>query len=162
MTGVHPWLPSVCCTVEMFSASAVDWHGAGVYTAMARKIDKDGNLIDPINAPWKTGGAFTTPPGWWHSHVNETDEDAWVLPVQDAGLFTYQVRIFYLHTLRMLAARCCKVVKLLDRMYVDRGLEAQCGLAAKYTGHLPTLAAVSHCSGSCQPLSCVYTEVSGH
>jgi len=31
-----------------------------------------------------------TPPGWWHSHHNETDEDAWVLPVQDAGLFTYQ------------------------------------------------------------------------
>ena len=58
---------------------------------MARSIDKDGNLIDPVKAPWKTGGAFTTPPGWWHSHVNETDEDAWVLPVQDAGLFTYQV-----------------------------------------------------------------------
>ncbi|KAL3135699.1 hypothetical protein ABBQ38_006170 [Trebouxia sp. C0009 RCD-2024] len=62
----------------------------GVYTAMARSIDKEGNLIDPVKAPWKTGGAFTTPPGWWHSHVNETDEDAWVLPVQDAGLFTYQ------------------------------------------------------------------------
>lgn len=58
---------------------------------MARSIDKEGNLIDPVKAPWKTGGAFTTPPGWWHSHVNETDEDAWVLPVQDAGLFTYQV-----------------------------------------------------------------------
>ena len=59
---------------------------------MSRDIDKDGNLIDPVKAPWETGGAFTTPPGWWHSHVNETDEDAWVLPVQDAGLFTYQVR----------------------------------------------------------------------
>ena len=58
---------------------------------MSRDIDKDGNLIDPVKAPWETGGAFTTPPGWWHSHVNETDEDAWVLPVQDAGLFTYQV-----------------------------------------------------------------------
>lgn len=90
----------------MCSASNVGCHGAGVYTAMARKIDKDGNLIDPVNAPWKTGGAFTTPPGWWHSHVNETDEDAWVLPVQDAGLFTYQVHIFCLHTLRMFAAKC--------------------------------------------------------
>lgn len=58
---------------------------------MARSIDKDGKLIDPVKAPWKTGGAFTTPPGWWHSHVNETDEDAWVLPIQDAGLFTHQV-----------------------------------------------------------------------
>lgn len=88
----------------MSSPSIVGRHGAGVYTAMARKIDKDGNLIDPVNAPWKTGGAFTTPPGWWHSHVNETDEDAWVLPVQDAGLFTYQVHTYCLHTLRMLAS----------------------------------------------------------
>lgn len=69
---------------------AVSAPSKGVYTAMARSIDKDGNLIDPVNAPWKTGGAFTTPPGWWHSHVNETDEDAWVLPVQDAGLLTHQ------------------------------------------------------------------------
>jgi gentisate 1,2-dioxygenase len=90
----------------MFSPSIVGCHGAGVYTAMARKIDKDGNLIDPVNAPWKTGGAFTTPPGWWHSHVNETDEDAWVLPVQDAGLFTYQVHTFCLHTSHMFAAKC--------------------------------------------------------
>ncbi len=66
---------------------------------MARSIDKEGNLIDPVNAPWKTGGAFTTPPGWWHSHVNESDEDAWVLPVQDAGLFTHQVCLALLHYL---------------------------------------------------------------
>ncbi len=33
--------------------------------------------------------AFVTPPGWWHSHQNESDEDAIVLPVQDAGLQTY-------------------------------------------------------------------------
>jgi len=31
-----------------------------------------------------------TPPGWWHSHHNETGEPALVLPVQDAGLYTYQ------------------------------------------------------------------------
>ena len=64
---------------------------AGCYTAMAQNIDNEGNLIDPIKAPWLTGGAFTTPPGWWHIHVNETDEDAWVLPIQDAGLLTHQV-----------------------------------------------------------------------
>lgn len=58
---------------------------------MSRSIDRDGNLIDPVKAPWESGGAFTTPPGWWHSHVNETDEDAWVLPIQEAGLFTHQV-----------------------------------------------------------------------
>ena len=33
---------------------------------------------------------FTTPPGYWHSHHNESDEPAWVFPVQDAGLFTHQ------------------------------------------------------------------------
>lgn len=38
-----------------------------------------------------TGGSFVTPPGWWHSHHNDSDEDAWVLPMQDAGLYT-QVR----------------------------------------------------------------------
>jgi gentisate 1,2-dioxygenase len=35
------------------------------------------------------GGAFVRPPGWWHSHHNESDEDAIVLPVLDAGLHTY-------------------------------------------------------------------------
>jgi gentisate 1,2-dioxygenase len=25
----------------------------------------------------------------WHEHHNEGDEDAWVLPVQDAGFVTY-------------------------------------------------------------------------
>ena len=29
-----------------------------------------------------TGGTFVTPPGWWHSHHNDSDEDAWVLPMQ--------------------------------------------------------------------------------
>jgi hypothetical protein len=33
---------------------------------------------------------FITPPGWWHSHHNETDSAAWVLPMQDAGLYTHQ------------------------------------------------------------------------
>ncbi len=28
--------------------------------------------------------------GWWHSHHNDSDEDAWVFPIQDAGLYTYQ------------------------------------------------------------------------
>lgn len=35
-----------------------------------------------------TGGSFVTPPGWWHSHHNDSAEDAWVLPMQDAGLYT--------------------------------------------------------------------------
>ena len=32
--------------------------------------------------------------------MNETDEDAWVLPIQDAGLFTHQV-IFFIHLMML-------------------------------------------------------------
>ena len=35
------------------------------------------------------GAAFVTPPGYWHSHHNESGADAYVLPIQDAGLHTY-------------------------------------------------------------------------
>jgi gentisate 1,2-dioxygenase len=62
---------------------------AGVYTMIGPDLDNDGNIINPIRANWVAGGAFVTPPGWWHSHHNESDEDAIVLPVQDAGLQTY-------------------------------------------------------------------------
>jgi len=30
-----------------------------------------------------------TPPGYWHEHVNESVFDAFVIPIQDAGLHTY-------------------------------------------------------------------------
>jgi hypothetical protein len=71
--------------------------GDGVYTLMGPKLDPVTGL--PTGSPqsqgavkcvWRTGACFTTPPGWWHSHHNETGEAAWVLPMQDAGLFTYQ------------------------------------------------------------------------
>ena len=38
---------------------------------------------------WQAGGAFTTPPGMWHAHYNETDEPAHLIPIQDAGLQTH-------------------------------------------------------------------------
>ncbi|CAL8469742.1 g9284 [Coccomyxa elongata] len=63
---------------------------SGTCFLMAREIDAEGQLIDPVKVPWATGGMFLTPPGWWHSHHNESEEDAWVLPVQDAALYTYQ------------------------------------------------------------------------
>lgn len=63
---------------------------AGVYTLMGKEIDSNGFIVDPIRCDWVPGGVFITPPGWWHSHHNESDEQAWVLPVQDAGLFTHQ------------------------------------------------------------------------
>ena len=47
-------------------------------------------LSIPIRCDWIPGGVFITPPGWWHSHHNESDEVAWVLPMQDAGLYTHQ------------------------------------------------------------------------
>jgi hypothetical protein len=25
----------------------------------------------------------------WHAHYNESDQDAWIIPIQDAGLQTY-------------------------------------------------------------------------
>ena len=55
-----------------------------------KEIDNEGNIIDPIRCDWTPGGVFVTPPGWWHSHHNESDELAWVLPMQDAGLYTHQ------------------------------------------------------------------------
>ena len=62
----------------------------GVYTLMGKEIDRDGFIIDPIRCDWVPGGVFITPPGWWHSHHNESDDVAWVLPMQDAGLYTHQ------------------------------------------------------------------------
>lgn len=62
----------------------------GVYTLMGQEIDSNGFIVDPIRCDWVAGGAFITPPGWWHSHHNESEEIAWVLPIQDAGLFTHQ------------------------------------------------------------------------
>lgn len=61
----------------------------GCYTAVAEKVDSHGNLIDPIKVPWESAGAFITPPGWWHSHHNESGEPAYLMPIQDAGLHTH-------------------------------------------------------------------------
>jgi gentisate 1,2-dioxygenase len=61
----------------------------GCYTAVAEKVDSQGNLIDPIKVPWESAGAFITPPGWWHSHHNESGEPAYLMPIQDAGLHTH-------------------------------------------------------------------------
>ena len=62
----------------------------GVYTLMGPELDEDGWVKNPIRCDWKAGAVFTTPPGWWHSHHNDTSEPAWVLPMQDAGLYTHQ------------------------------------------------------------------------
>lgn len=61
----------------------------GTYTLMGPELDADGWVKDPIRLEWASGACFVTPPGWWHSHHNDTDQDAWVLPLQDAGLHTH-------------------------------------------------------------------------
>ena len=61
-----------------------------VYTLMGPELDENGWVKNPIKCVWTSESVFTTPPGWWHSHHNESDEDAWVLPIQDAGLLTHQ------------------------------------------------------------------------
>jgi gentisate 1,2-dioxygenase len=60
--------------------------GPDTYTLIGKDIDADGNIINPIKAMWVAGATFITPPGWWHSHHNDSDQDAIVLPIQDAGL----------------------------------------------------------------------------
>jgi len=61
----------------------------GCYTLIGQELDDNNKIKNPIRVDWKTGSVFTTPPGWWHSHHNETDTAAWVLPIQDAGLHTH-------------------------------------------------------------------------
>ncbi|CAF1377271.1 unnamed protein product [Rotaria sordida] len=61
------------------------------YTLIGDELNEDGSIRSPTRLDWESGGSFTTPLGMWHSHHNESeDEDAWILPVQDAGLALHQ------------------------------------------------------------------------
>ena len=61
----------------------------GAYTLLGVDLNSDGTIKDPIRVEWVKGEAFVTPPGWWHEHVNASSADAYVMPIQDAGLHTY-------------------------------------------------------------------------
>jgi gentisate 1,2-dioxygenase len=61
----------------------------GCYSLLGTAIDERGDIVDPIRVEWEAGGAFVTPPGMWHAHVNETEQPAHLIPIQDAGLHTY-------------------------------------------------------------------------
>ncbi|HEX4245979.1 MAG TPA: cupin domain-containing protein [Acidimicrobiales bacterium] len=61
----------------------------GCYTLVGTHLDDEGEIVNPIRVDWAPGAAFTTPPGMWHAHYNEADGDAWIIPIQDAGLQTY-------------------------------------------------------------------------
>ncbi len=61
----------------------------GCYTLIGKQLGDNGEIIDPIRADWKPSSVFVTPPGYWHSHHNESGVQAHVLPMQDAALHTY-------------------------------------------------------------------------
>jgi gentisate 1,2-dioxygenase len=61
-----------------------------IYTLISEKLDENGNIINPKKVHWKEGSMFITPPGLWHSHNNDGNTYAYILPIQDAGLLLYQ------------------------------------------------------------------------
>jgi gentisate 1,2-dioxygenase len=61
----------------------------GVYTLVGTELASDGSIQNPTRVDWEKGAAFVTPAGYWHEHVNESGSDAFVMPIQDAGLHTY-------------------------------------------------------------------------
>jgi len=61
----------------------------GCYTLIGTELDEEGRIRNPHREDWAPGAAFVTPPGYWHSHHNQSGADAYVLPIQDAGLHTY-------------------------------------------------------------------------
>ena len=63
---------------------------SNIYTLIGTDLDDQNKIIDPIKVFWKPSGMFVTPPGLWHSHHNEGETYAYILPIQDAGLLLYQ------------------------------------------------------------------------
>ncbi|HEY9847504.1 MAG TPA: hypothetical protein V6D03_15075 [Candidatus Caenarcaniphilales bacterium] len=61
----------------------------GVYTLVGESLDDQGEIIDGRRVYWQPGSVFVTPPGLWHSHHNESGQDALLLPIQDAGFHSY-------------------------------------------------------------------------
>lgn len=61
----------------------------GCHTLVGSELDDRGRIRNPRRIEWQAGGAFITPPGLWHSHVNSSGRAARLLPVQDAGLHTH-------------------------------------------------------------------------
>ncbi|XVJ50046.1 cupin (plasmid) [Pseudomonas sp. UBT] len=61
----------------------------GCYSLVGTELDADGQIRNPVRVDWAPGLAFVTPPGYWHAHFNESDQEAFLIPIQDAGLQTY-------------------------------------------------------------------------
>lgn len=83
-------LPGAVQPPHRHNSVALDYCICGEgYTLFSKKIDSDGNLIDPIRINWNDGMLFVTPPGWWHSHHSNDSEPGYLFPVQDAGLHMF-------------------------------------------------------------------------
>lgn len=61
----------------------------GCYSLLGTRLDEHGDIVNPTRVDWQAGCAFTTPPGMWHAHYNETGQPAHLIPIQDAGLQTH-------------------------------------------------------------------------
>ena len=61
----------------------------GCYTLVGPQISASGQIVNPTRVDWQPYSAFITPPGYWHAHFNKSDEEAHLIPLQDAGLQTY-------------------------------------------------------------------------
>lgn len=61
----------------------------GCHTLVGSELGDDGTILRPQRIDWEPGGAFITPPGLWHAHVNPGARAARLLPIQDAGLHTH-------------------------------------------------------------------------
>lgn len=61
-----------------------------IYTLLGNDLDDNGNIVNPQKIEWKTSEMFITPPGLWHSHHNNGNTFAYILPIQDAGILLYQ------------------------------------------------------------------------
>lgn len=61
----------------------------GCYTLVGKELGPDGRIVAPVRVDWKPASVFVTPPGEWHAHYNESGVEAYLLPIQDAGLQTY-------------------------------------------------------------------------
>ncbi|WP_456021979.1 cupin [Pseudomonas protegens] len=61
----------------------------GCYTLVGTELDANGQIRNPTRVDWTPGLAFVTPPGYWHAHFNESDSEAFLIPIQDAGLQTH-------------------------------------------------------------------------
>jgi len=90
MFGIVP--PNSIQKPHRHQSIALDFIAGGapdVYTLVGTELDENGNIADPTRVDWEAGMAFVTPPGYWHAHFNETNENAYVIPIQDAGLQTW-------------------------------------------------------------------------